>query len=183
MTGGSEGAFRELMERYQHKVLTVCAGFFPNRQDAEDATQETFIEIWRSAGQFRQEARLSTWIYRVAVAKSLDILRYRKRAKRAAFFRGLVGLDSPEVRQKADAYNLPGVALENKERNAILHRNLEKLPEKQRTALILQKMEGLSQPQIAQVLEVSEGAVEGLLARGKENLRKHLETYYLNNEL
>ena len=171
------------MERYQHKVLTVCAGFFPNRQDAEDATQETFIEIWHSAGRFRQEARLSTWIYRVAVGKSLDILRYRKRAKRAAFFRGLIGLESVEVQQKPATYDLPGIALEQAERNAVLHRNLEKLPEKQRTALILQKMEGMSQPQIAQVLEVTESAVEGLLTRGKENLRKHLESWYLNNGL
>lgn len=183
MAGGSEEAFRELMEQYQHQVMNVCAGYFSNRQDAEDATQETFIEIWRSAARFRHEARLSTWIYRVAVTKSLDMLRYRNRAKRGAFFRSLIGLESAEVKNRPGTYDLPGTALEDRERQMILHENLAKLPENQRTALVLQKMEGLKQPQIAEVLGVSVGAVEGLLVRAKEALRKHLETYYNKQEL
>lgn len=180
---GSETAFRLLLERHQNRVFNVVAGFLPIRQDAEDVSQEVFMEIWRSAGQFRQEARVSTWIYRVAVSKALQALRHRTRTKRAGFFRALFGLDHPEAQQKASAIVPPDLNMENKERWQILHQNLAKLPESQRTALVLQKIEGLGQSEIAAVLGLSVGAVEGLLARAKDNLRQHLETCYRQQEL
>lgn len=180
---GSEAALRVLIERHQDRVFNVAAGFMPNRQDAEDLSQEVFIEVWRSAGQFRREARVSTWIYRIAVAKSLEALRYRARAKRAGFFRRLAGLDEPEALRQPSPVDLPDAGLEHRERLEILHRNLGKLPDKQRAALVLQKMEGLSQTEIAATLGVSVGAVEGLLSRGRESLRKHLENHYRNQSL
>lgn len=175
---GSETAFRLLLERHQDRVFNVVAGFLPNRQDAEDVSQEVFIEIWRSAGQFRREARVSTWIYRVAVSKALQALRHRARTKRAGFFRSLVGLDHPEAQCRPADFDLPGVALENRERLEILHQNLAKLPDNQRIALVLRNIEGLAQPEVAAVLGVSVGAVEGLLSRAKDQLRKHLEAFY-----
>lgn len=179
---GAAFALNTLMERHKNRVFNVVAGFLPNRQDAEDVCQEVFLEIWRSAGQFRRESRASTWIYRVAVSKSLEALRYRSRVRRAGFFRRLAGLDEPEAQRLPSPNDLPGVALENRERMEILHRCLAMLPENQRVALVLQKMEGLHQNDIAETLGLSVGAVEGLLSRGKTKLRQILEAHYQHQE-
>ena len=78
---GDHQAFRMLVDAFQEKVLNTCYGFVNNKQEAEDLTQEVFIEVFRSIGKFRGDAKLSTWIYRIAVSKSLEEIRKRKRQK------------------------------------------------------------------------------------------------------
>lgn len=180
---GDEKAFRQLVESYQSRVLHTCLGFFPNLQDAEDLTQEVFVEVWQKIGEFRGEAALGTWLYRIAVNKSLEKIRHRRRRKRIAFFTRLAGLDDPDARSLSDDCHHPGLLLEQQERGAILFRHLDKLPENQRAAIVLQKMEGLSQSEIAEVLQVSDGAVESLLFRAKKNLHNLLLNYYKNESI
>ncbi len=81
-----ELAFRFLVEAYKNKVYNSILGIVQNLEDAEDLTQDVFIEIFKSIGGFREEAKLSTWIYRIAVLKALDFTRKKKRIKRFAFF-------------------------------------------------------------------------------------------------
>ncbi len=76
-----EESFRSLVAEHQEMVINTCYRFVFNREDAEDLAQDVFIEVYRSLEQFREEARLSTWIYRIAVTKSLDHLRRLKRKK------------------------------------------------------------------------------------------------------
>ena len=76
---GNKAAFSELVSAYRNKVLNTCNRFLIDKQDAEDASQEVFIEVFRSIHSFRSESKLSTWIYRIAVTKSLDALKKRKR--------------------------------------------------------------------------------------------------------
>ena len=83
---GNEKVFRQLVADYQLLVINTCFGIIQNREDAEDIAQEVFIEIYRSIHKFRSDSKLSTWIYRIAINKSLNFIRDNKRDKRFQSF-------------------------------------------------------------------------------------------------
>lgn len=179
---GDDRAFRILVEEHKDRVYNTCLGFLRNPQDAEDATQDVFIQVFESIGDFREDSALSTWIYRIAVTKSLELIRKRKRKKRYGFFKALMNTDDdPEDASDKDFYPHPGIALENKERAEVLMAAIEKLPENQRVAFTLHKIEDLSYKKIAVVMETSLSAVESLIHRAKKNLQKNLYEYYKKN--
>lgn len=184
LTQGDEDAFRQLVNDHKNKVYNTCLGFLRNPHDAEDVAQEVFIQVFDSIDEFREEASLSTWIYKIAVTKSLELIRYRKRQKRSGFFKALGNLFN-ETEDKVDDsdYMHPGIQLENKERAKILMNEIEQLPERQRVAFTLQKMEGLSYQEVAEVMDLSVPAVESLLHRARQNLKKQLYAYYQQNEM
>ena len=174
---GEEAAFRSIVELYQNRVYNTVLSITQNRLEAEDICQEVFMEVYSSVGNFRGEARLSTWIYRIASNKSLEFLRKNKAQKRFAFVRSLFGKND-ETEVQPSHFEHPGVQLENKERAAILFRAIEKLPENQRIAYSLHHLEGLSYAEIAETMEQSLKSVESLLFRAKQNLRKLLKEFY-----
>lgn len=178
LRAGQEAAFRTLIEQYQQAVLNTCLSYVPDLQEAENLTQEVFMEVFLSIGQFRGEAGLGTWIYRIACNKGLAKLRHRNAGKRRNFFQRLLSLDFAEQQPANDPFNHPGFALEQQESAALLYRQLDKLPENQRSALMLHKVEGLSHQEIADVLKTSIPAVESLIHRAKNNLRKHLQQHF-----
>lgn len=172
-------AFRKLVERHKDRVYNTCLGFLHNRQDAEDMAQEVFIQVYEAIETFRGESSLATWIYRIAVTKSLELIRHRKRKKRRAFFESLKrGDDDPDEVSGEEFFVHPGIALEQKERAEILFREIGKLPENQKVAFTLHKVEGLAYKEIAEVMETSLAAVEALMHRAKKNLQKQLHEYY-----
>lgn len=177
---GDEDAFRDIVAMYQDRVYNTCLGFLPTRQEAEDAAQEVFIEVFRSINNFRGEATLSTWIYRIAVTKSLLELRKKRRLKRFAhFIPWAVGQDDPmDSLADPDAHNHPLAQLEDKERAETLYAALGSLAESQRVAFTLHKIEGLSYEEIAAIMDASIPAIESLIHRAKTNLRKKLSDYY-----
>ncbi|WP_103663974.1 RNA polymerase sigma factor [Gracilimonas amylolytica] len=184
LSQGSESAFRALVNDHKDRVYNTCMGFLRNPHDAEDVSQEVFIEVFDSIGDFREDASLSTWIYRIAVTKSLELIRYRKRKKRSGFFQALNAMFSePDDNIDEAEFMHPGVELENKERARILFDEIDKLTEKQKVAFTLQKVEGLSYQEVADVMEISLPAVESLIHRAKENLKKQLHSYYQQNEI
>lgn len=175
---GRESAYQYLVDSFQEKVLNTCLGFVPNQQDAEDLVQEVFVKIFRSIHQFRGEAKLSTWVYQVAVRECLQLLRYRKRQKRVAYFQSLIGLEERADRLTNDQFDHPGVLLENKERAQVLFEQINTLSENQRIAFTLHRLEGLSYKEIAAIMELSVSSIESLLFRAKKNLQKKLGFYY-----
>jgi RNA polymerase sigma factor (sigma-70 family) len=177
---GDETAFRGIVATYQDKVYNTCLGFLESSQEAEDAAQEVFIEVFRSVGNFRGDASLSTWIYRIAVTKSLQEIRRKRRQKRFAHFVPRIhGEEEPsDCVGDPDLRNQPLAQLEDKERADILYRALGQLPESQRVAFTLHKIEGLSYQKIAAIMDASLPAVESLIHRAKTNLRKRLADYY-----
>lgn len=184
LENGEEAAFKQLVEEHKDRVYNTCLGFLRNPHDAEDTAQDVFIQVYDSIGDFREDSSLSTWIYRIAVTKSLELIRYRKRKKRSAFFEALTSLfTDPDDAADESEFMHPGLQLENKERAEILFREIEKLTEKQRIAFTLQKIEGLSYQEVADVMELNLPAVESLIYRAKENLKKQLHSYYQQNEL
>lgn len=174
--------FKALYEKHEAMVYNLCLKYLQNVEDAEDVTQEVFITIHNSLHQFKGESKISTWIYRIAVTRSLEFLRAKNRKKRFAFFQNIFSNEKGEVKIEAFHFIHPGVELENKERAAILFAAIDKLPESQKTAFILSKLEDLSYAEIASVMKVSVPSVESLLFRAKQNLQKILGDYYEKNE-
>lgn len=176
---GDEQAFKSVVDAYQDMVYNTCLSIVKNEEDAEDLSQEVFVQVFQSIGSFKGESKLSTWIYRIATTKSLDHERKKKRKKRFGFVKSIFGEDSEIVVHPPD-FNHPGVALDKKENAAILFRLLDKLPENQKVAFILNKIEGLSYQEVSEVLKVSVSATESLLHRAKMNLKKLLEPEFPN---
>ncbi len=174
---GDEASFKTLFDLYKDKVFNTSIGFLANESDAEDIAQEVFIEVFRSIKSFEGKSKLSTWIYRITVTKSLDLIRRKNRKKRAALFTSFFGTGDELKNEPADFFH-PGVELENKELSSILFKAIDKIPEHQKTAFILHKIEGLSYQEICEVMGNSVPAVESLIHRAKTNLRKILKNYY-----
>jgi RNA polymerase sigma-70 factor, ECF subfamily len=173
LRNGEEPAFKELVALFQDKVFNTALGLLQNNDDAEDAAQEVFIQVHRSISGFKGDSLLSTWIYRITISKCLEHLRNKKRKKRSGFIKALFGDDNRPVIEPGE-FNHPGIQHERKEDAAILFKMINQLPENQRTAFILNKVEDLGYKEIAAVLNTSESAVDSLLQRAKQNLRKKL---------
>lgn len=174
---GSQQAFHSLVEQYSKAVIRTCYSFVQNAEDAEDITQDVFIEVYRSIRSFRADADLKTWLYRIAINKSLDYLRKQKRKKRLADLRGLIWLK--KVRNSTETS--PHQQLEKAEQKAILQHHIALLPENQRIAIVLSQYDKLSNKQIAEIMDTSVSAVESLLHRARANLHKHLKKYFENS--
>jgi len=177
----NNGAFKIIVDTWQNLVYNTVLGFVQNEEDAEDVSQEVFIQVYESIKNFKGDSKFSTWIYRISVSKSLDHLRKKKRKKRFAFIESLFGKDDELINDPPDFLH-PGVVLENKENAAVLFKAITALPKNQNIAFILNKVEGLTYQQISEIMEVSDSAVDSLLQRAKTNLRKNLETYYHFNK-
>jgi RNA polymerase sigma-70 factor, ECF subfamily len=175
---GSDSAFKRLLDQHRHRVVNICYRFTADRDDAQDVAQETFVEVYHSLPGFRGDSSLSTWIYRIAVAKSLDFLRRKSRKKRKGLFGGTVSLDDHQMAIPAPESSNPEMQLQDKERLVILQAALDSLPDKQRIAFVLGEYDGLSYVEIAAVMKTTVPAVESLIYRARKNLQKKLNKYY-----
>lgn len=175
LKNGDSSVFSDIVTLSQNMVYNTALSIVQNETDAEDITQDVFIEVFEKASQFRGDALLSTWIYRITINKALDLERKKKRQKNGGFFQKLFS-----VKEEEEPINFehPGVQLDNKEKAGILFKALKKLPENQKVAFTLHKIEGLTYQQMADVMEISLSAAEGLMVRAKAGLKKILEHYY-----
>lgn len=174
---GDEAAFKTIVETWRNMVYNTALGIVQNAEDAEDIAQEVFVQVYQSIGSFKGESKFSTWLYRITVTKSLDHERKKKRKKRFGFVRSLFG-EQNEVTVNPPDFNHPGVTLDNKENAAVLFKAISELPENQRVAFTLNKVEGLSYQEVSDVMKTTVSSIESLMHRAKNNLRKKLEDYY-----
>ena len=174
---GDESAFRTIVETWQGMVYNTALGIVQNAEDAEDIAQEVFVQVYQSIGSFKGDSKFSTWLYRITVTKSLDHERKKKRKKRFAFVRSIFGEENEVIVNPPDFHH-PGVTLDNKESASVLFKAIAELPENQRIAFTLNKVEGLSYQEVSEVMETTVSSVESLMHRAKNNLRKKLEDYY-----
>ena len=163
---GDASAGRTLLDRLAPKLFGYATRVLGDRTEAEDVVQETMLKLWKVAPDWRQgEAQVSTWAYRVMVNMCTDKLRKRQR-------QGQVALDSvaePEANIKSAVDQMTDAA-----RADALQSALETLPERQRQAVVLRHLEGLNNPEIAQIMDIGVEAVESLTARGKRALKAAL---------
>jgi RNA polymerase sigma-70 factor (ECF subfamily) len=173
---GNEPAFRWLVENYRNRVFHTVLNILQDTKEAEDVAQETFIQVFESVKTFKEESSLSTWIYRIAVRKALDKIRRRKTRQR---LHRLLPWWMPEEKKSTDAsFQHPGIAAENKEKATILFKAIESLPEKQKLAFTLIKVQGMNYEEACEVMQQNIKAVESLISRAKKNLQEQLEEYY-----
>jgi RNA polymerase sigma-70 factor (ECF subfamily) len=152
-------------------VYNLALRYVQSEQEAEEITQDVFLKLHQSMDSFREEAALSTFIYRIAVNRSLDQLRARKRRQRFSFF---FRTEDQAATVADNEGNHHGIQLEQKEELKRLYDLISTLPENQATALILHKIEKLSQAETAEVMKISAKAVESLVQRAKTNLAKKI---------
>ncbi len=176
---GDEEVFRQFVDQYRQRVVNTCFGLLHNPEDAEDVAQEVFIEVFRSVSNFRGQSKLSTWLYRIAVNRSLNFIRDNKKRSWFKSFDEVVksNLDLFN-RSEPGNENNPEFSMENRQRALLLHEAIDTLPENQRVAFVLNKYEEMSHKQVAEIMNISVSAVEALIHRAKKNLQKKLYLCY-----
>ena len=177
---GDEQAYTKLVDEWQDMVYNTALGIVQNADDADDIAQEVFIQVYQSVSSFKGESKFSTWLYRITVSKALDHEKKKKRKKRFGFVQGLFGGHEEDQLHPVD-FNHPGVELEKKERANELFNALKQIPDKQRIAFTLHKLEGQSYLEVAEIMNTTLYAVESMMSRAKINLRKELNKYYDKN--
>lgn len=157
---GDARAARALTDLLAPRVFGLALRMLGAREEAEDVTQEAMLRLWRIAPDWRAgEARISTWLYRVTSNLCTDRLRARRRV-----------LPLDDVADPPDPAPSAVDALQDVARSTALERALAGLPERQRLAVVLRHLEDMSNPDIAEVMDISVEAVESLTARGKRAL-------------
>ena len=164
---GNPAKFELLIKMYQPNVFRTALGLLHNKEDAEEITQDVFLKIYDSLPSFNQKAALSTWIYRITINTSLNFLKKKKWNSLFVDLSVLLGVASKEKQSES--------IMTDKEEKETIRKAMQELPEKQRLAFVLTKYEELSQRQVAEILDISEGAVEQLVIRARNNLRKKLD--------
>ena len=177
---GDEAAFKKLVDEWQDMVYNTALGIVQNAEDADDITQEVFIQVYKSVSSFKGDSKFSTWLYRITLGKALDHEKKKKRKKRFGFVQSLFGGDGVEQIHAVE-FEHPGVQMEKKERANELFNALKQIPDNQRIAFTLHKLEGQSYQQVAEIMNTTLYAVESLMSRAKTNLRKELKNYYNNS--
>jgi RNA polymerase sigma-70 factor (ECF subfamily) len=168
LAAGDRRALRVLYERHAEFVYRIAYRFVFNEEDARDITQSVFVSIMQSAGRYKPEAKLSTWIYRIVVNRCLNHRAKAYRRLRAQLTdRDFEAIPAPDDQQ-------PDRILDRVERAAGLRAAIRELPERQRMALILSRFEGQSYEEIAGALCCSKKSVESLLVRARKTLAEIL---------
>ncbi len=156
---GDAAAARQLTLRLTPRVFAHAMRLMHNTAEAEDVTQEALIRLWRIAPEWREgEAKVSTWLYRVTANLCMDRLRRRASVPLE---------DAPELADPAKGVE---ENMQDEARNMALQEALQQLPDRQRQAVVLRHIEGLGNPEIAEIMEIGPRAVESLTARGKRAL-------------
>jgi RNA polymerase sigma-70 factor (ECF subfamily) len=174
LRAGDHAAFNELVMTHRNRVINTCYRFLLDKKDAEDISQEVFIEVYQSIRSFRGKSKLSTWIYRIAVTKSLDELKKRKRKKRFSAIGKVLHLD--EVADWIGGGTMPDKIMQEKESMQEVAQALNTLPDNQRVAFTLSKIEGYNNAEIAEIMNTTKIAVESLVSRAKIKVSKELES-------
>ena len=170
---GDEDAFRQIVEGYKDSILGLCIRYLGNQEDAEEVAQDVFIRLHKAASSYEPRAKLSTYLYRIAVNLSLNRIRDRK-------WNRLVPWDIhrkyEEKNPMISAAYSPDQLLEQKEKQEMVRKAIDTLPPNQKTTLLLKRFQGLSYEEIARVMDCSISAVESRLHRAKLNLEKKLKS-------
>ena len=174
VAAGEVEAFASLVEAHEERLLRLCERLLGDLEEARDAAQEVFLKAYRKAGEVRPQGQVYTWLYRIAVNHCLNKLRRRKLVRFLRWEdpgdRDVPAFDPP------DGAAGPAAALEARRRWRATRRAIEKLPENQRMVLVLVRFEGLSYKQTAEVLGITEGAVESRLVRAMRRLEAAQES-------
>lgn len=175
---GDISAFEEIISRYESKVMNLALRFTRNQEDAEEVLQDVFTTVYRKIDGFRGQSAFSSWLYRIVVNAAFMKLRKRKQTQ-------TVSIDdlAPAVKQycmERDAVtnqHLHNVAI-SRELQEVLQRAIDRLPDQYRAVFVLRDVDGLSNQETGEILNLSIPAVKSRLHRSRIMLRKKLQRYY-----
>ncbi|MCX8092667.1 MAG: sigma-70 family RNA polymerase sigma factor [Candidatus Goldbacteria bacterium] len=175
---GEKEYFREIINKYKNLIYNHSRNFLRNAQEAEDVTQEIFINIFNNLNRFRGDSKLSTWIYRITVNTCKNKLKQMKRLK--ANIIEEIDDDNDETRKiiediRENEEKEPDNIFKQKNLRSAIYKNMKTLSDEQRTVIILRDINGLSYEEIAKIMKISVSAVKSKLFRARENLRQKLE--------
>jgi len=175
---GDLGAFEELVETHQHRVVGTVAKMLGDETEAEDVAQQVFVRVWRSAARYEPTAKFTTWLFTITRNLVFNELRRRKRHGTTSLDESRENDDDSPRHQIADAgVKVPDVSMLDDEMMNAIHRAIEELPEAQRMAIVLRRYEETPYEEIAQVLDLTVPAVKSLLFRARTELREKLKQY------
>jgi RNA polymerase sigma-70 factor (ECF subfamily) len=163
VVSGDRDAFDQIMRIHEDRIFSVCLRIMGDRERALDATQETFLTVFRKAGQFQGKSQVGTWIYRIAVNTCYDQLRKAKR-RPSESLPDYVDPADPSAESVIDSAGL----------RPEIETALATLPQEFRSAIVLSDIEGLSMPEAAEALGVPVGTVKSRVFRGRRLLAKEL---------
>ena len=175
---GDETAYEYLLAHFQQPVYSLVQRLIDDPNEASDVTQEVFLKIFRSVGQFRGDSSLKTWIYRIAVNEAYNRRRWFGRHRRPE-----IGLETQEpgrshLEHLHDPSRTPFDLVLNEERKSAIAKALAGLNPAFRSAVVLRDLEELSYEEIADVLNISLGTVKSRILRGREGLRRALTAQF-----
>lgn len=178
---GDKEAFRELVERYQRRVLAVVVGMLHDREAALEVTQETFIKAYRSIDGFKGDASFYTWIYRIAVNLAID---YQRREWRKPILDGVragdeesPGEDPIERARSEDPAADPFLSAKDAELRRRLREAIDELTPDHKAVILLRELEGLSYEEISRVMQCSKGTVMSRLHYARKKLQARLKEF------
>jgi RNA polymerase sigma-70 factor (ECF subfamily) len=179
------GAFQELVERYQHRLVGVMNHLVGNAEEGEDLAQEVFLRVYRARKKYRPRSKFSTWLFTIANNLALNCLRARQRKPVVP----LKSRDSgplgprPQEQLAPDPGTGPMQKVQKRELSDVIRQALDTLNERQRMAVVLNKFEDMNYLEIAEVMGLTTKAVKSLLSRARMNLRAALSDYvYMDGE-
>ena len=171
-------AFSELVNRHYEKAVRVAFGMLKDLQDAEDVAQDAFVRVHRKLEGFQGQSAFSTWLYRIVVNLSIDLMRKKKRQRRA-------DIDDEAardaLRSEKDLWprfeeHDPSVSLERRELHKQLNQAFRELPEIHRAVLVLREVQGLSYDEIAAALEIKKGTVMSRLFHARKAMQAQMNS-------
>ena len=171
-------AIEYLVNNYQKIVIKTAYYFVASMEDAEDLSQEVFLEIMKSISRYQKKASLNTWIYRITVNKSMDHLRRQKRRSIFQTVKSVLKGTSDRTKSLENELTTVDTRNDDKEKRNILDSAVNSLSESQRIAFVLNKYEELTYKEIAEIMNLSLSSVESLIHRAKLNLQKKLLNYF-----
>jgi RNA polymerase sigma-70 factor, ECF subfamily len=172
-------AFAELVELYNHRLITVLRHLLGRIEEAEDVAQEAFLRIYKARKKYRPRAKFSTWLFTIANNLALNTLRGRQRKHVVPLNLRDSGPLGPRPAEQLvkDKANQPGQRIQQRELADVVRRALDDLNERQRAAVVLNKFEDMNYAEIAEVMGLTTKAVKSLLSRARDNLRTALKDY------
>jgi RNA polymerase sigma-70 factor, ECF subfamily len=175
---GDEQSFGLLLQRYRTPLVNFLYRMVRSREQAEDLAQEVFIRVYRAREEYVPSAKFTTWLFRIATNLALNSLRDHRHQKLEISMDAPLTVDAEDGDEKpfevADKHPTIEQELVEEDRKKMIRHAIEKLPEKQRAAVLLHKYQELDYSEIAKILSVSESALKSLLFRAYETLRVEL---------
>ena len=168
--------FNSVYNEYLLLVYNVALNYVQNIEDAEEITQDVFLKVHESLSDFKENSSLKTWLYRITINQSLDFIK-KKNSKKRFFIFGKKSQNEFELINISN-FEHPGILLEQQEDAKVLFLVINSLPVNQKTAFILSKVDGLSNPEVSEIMEISISAVESLIFRAKKELKEKLSNKF-----